>query len=159
MQSSKTTSAHATISFPNPHNTTRNNTEIYMATRTPATSEDHNSDVRQRCGCELPSSYAESCSAPSSRRHIEDVHSVGGAVGTRCARRGTCTRIQQTKPPPTQKSHSPTRTTQQIKIRKYAWQHVPSPPAKIATPTFGSDVAASHSRATLRAAALQVPNE
>jgi hypothetical protein len=69
-----------------------------MATRTVTTSEDRDSDIRQRCGCKRISSYAESCSAPSSRRHIEDVHSVGGA--TRCARHQTCTSNQQSNPRP-----------------------------------------------------------
>jgi hypothetical protein len=66
-----------------------------MATRTVATSEDRDSDIRQRCGCKIKSSYAESCSAPSSRRHVEDVHSVGVAT-THCTRHETCTRNQQT---------------------------------------------------------------
>ena len=47
---SKQTSAHSTIPFPNPHNTTRKDTKINMATRTKATSEDRDSDIRQRCG-------------------------------------------------------------------------------------------------------------
>ena len=51
-----------------------------------------------------------------------------------------------------------TRTTQHAKIRKQTWQYVLSPPAKIATPTFGSDVAARRSRATLRVAVLHVPD-
>ncbi len=38
-------------------------------------------------------------------------------------------------------------------------QHVLRPPAKIATPRFGSDVAARLNRAALRAAVLQVPKE
>jgi hypothetical protein len=129
-----------------------------MATRTVATSEDRDSEIRQRCGCKRISSYAECCSAPSSRRRVEDVHSVGGYAVANCARHDTCTRNQQTQPPPTQPSHSPTRTTQHAKIRKQTWQHVPWPPAKIATPRFGSDVAASHVRATLRAAVLQAPD-
>jgi hypothetical protein len=62
------------------------------------------------------------------------------------------------QPPPTQPSDSPTHTTQLAKIRKSTWQHVPPPPAKIATPTFGSDVAARSVRATLRAAVLQAPD-
>jgi hypothetical protein len=66
-----------------------------MATRTTATSEDRDSEIRQRCGCKICSSYAESCSAPSSRRHVEDVHSIGVAA-YRCARHETCTRNQQT---------------------------------------------------------------
>jgi hypothetical protein len=129
-----------------------------MATRTLATSEDRDSEIPQRCGCELPSSYAESCSAPSSRRHVENVHSVGVDVDTRYARHETCTRNQQIKPAPTQPSHSPTRTTQHAKIRNQTWQYIPEPPAKIATPTFGSDVAARQHRATLRAAVLQAPD-
>ena len=62
------------------------------------------------------------------------------------------------KPPPTQPSQSPTRTTQLAKMRKSAWLHVLAPPAKIATPTFGSDVAAKAYRATLRVAVLQAPD-
>ncbi len=92
---SKTTSAHSTITFHNPHNTTRKDTKINIATRTIATSKDRESKVRQRCGCKIPSSYAESCSAPSSRRQVENVHSVGAGT-VRCARHETCTRNQQT---------------------------------------------------------------
>jgi hypothetical protein len=51
--------------------------KIVNATRTAATSEDRDSDIRQRRGCKITSSYAKSCSAPSSRRHVEDVHTVG----------------------------------------------------------------------------------
>ncbi len=92
---SKPTSAHSTIPFPNPHNTTRKDTKINMATRTKATSEDRDSDIWQRCGCKICSSYAESCSAPSSRRHVEDVHSLGVGAA-RWKRHETCTRNQQT---------------------------------------------------------------
>jgi hypothetical protein len=62
----KPTSAHSSIRFPNPHNTTRKDIKINMATRTTATSEDRDSKIRQRCGCKIVSSFAESCSAPSS---------------------------------------------------------------------------------------------
>jgi hypothetical protein len=65
---SKPTSAHSTIPIPNPHDTTRKDAKIRMATRTSATSEDRDSDIRQRCGCKSCSSYAESCSAPGSQR-------------------------------------------------------------------------------------------
>jgi hypothetical protein len=126
-----------------------------MATRTIATSEDRDSEIRQRCCCMRISSYAESCSAPSSRRRVEDVHSVGGYAVANCARHETCTRNQQTQHPPTEPSYSPARTTQHAKIRKQTWQHALEPPAKIATPRFGSDVAARYNRATLRAAVLQ----
>ncbi len=114
---SKPTSAHSAVRFPNPHNTTSKDAKNNMATRTKATSEDRDSEIRQRCGCKIISCYAESCSAPSSRRHVEDVHSVGVAAA-RCARHETCTRNQQKQLPPTQASDSPTRTTQHAKIRK-----------------------------------------
>ncbi len=128
-----------------------------MATRTVATSEDRDSEIRQRCGCKISSSYAESCSAPSSRRHVEDVHSVGVAAA-RCAKHETCTRNQQSNlrplkhpiPQPAQ------RNTQ--RYEKSRWQRVLPPPAKIATPRFGSDVAARFCRPTLRAAVLQAPD-
>ena len=94
-----------------------------MATRTIATSEDRDSMIRQRCGYKIPSSYAESCSAPSSRRHVEDVHSVGVAEA-RCTRHETCTCNQQKQPPPTQTSYSPTRATQHAKIRIMATRTV-----------------------------------
>jgi hypothetical protein len=87
--------SYSTIPLPNPHNTTHEDTKINMATRTTATSEDRDSEIRQRYGCKICSSYAESCSAPSSRRHVEDVYSVGVAAD-RCARHETCTRNQQT---------------------------------------------------------------
>jgi hypothetical protein len=96
---SKPTSAHSTIPLPNPHNKTRNDTEIHMATRTSATSEDRDSVIRQRCRCKNCSTYAESCCAPGSRCHVEDVNSVGVAT-ERCARHETCTRNQQTNPRP-----------------------------------------------------------
>ena len=45
---SKPTSAHSSIRFPNPHNTTRKDAKINMATRTfKATSEDRDSEIRQ----------------------------------------------------------------------------------------------------------------
>ncbi len=91
---SKPTSAHSSIPLPNPHNTTRKVTKINMATRTIATSEDRDSEVRQRCGCKISSSYAEICSAPSSRRHVADVNSVGEA-SDHCARNKTFTHNQQ----------------------------------------------------------------
>jgi hypothetical protein len=128
-----------------------------MSTRTPATSEDRDSDIRQRCGCKSISSYAESCSAPSSRRHVEDINSVGVAAA-RCARHETCTRNQQTKPRTLK--HPIPRPAQHNtqKVRKLTRQHVLPPPAKIATPTFGSDVAARANRPSLRAAVLQAPD-
>jgi hypothetical protein len=102
--------------------TTRKNTKINMATRTSASSKDRDSEVRQRCGCKIRSSYAEICSAPSSRRHVEDVHSIGVDKVGNCARHETCTRNQQDQPPPTQASHHPTRTTQH-NTQKYENQH------------------------------------
>jgi hypothetical protein len=63
----------ASTSKSNPQATTK----IINATRTGATSEDRDSDIRQRCGCKISSTYAESCSAPNPRRHVEDVHSIG----------------------------------------------------------------------------------
>jgi hypothetical protein len=93
---SKPTSAHSTIRYLNPHNTTRKDTEINMATRTNATSEDRDPEIRQRCGCKNCSSCAENCSAPVSRRHVEDVHNVGPDIVAHCARHETCTRNQQT---------------------------------------------------------------
>jgi hypothetical protein len=91
----KPKSAHSSIRLRSQNNTTREGTEINTAKRTGATSEDRDSMVRQRCGCKICSTYAESCSAPSSRRRVEDVHGVGGAAA-RYARHETCTRNQQT---------------------------------------------------------------
>ena len=48
----------------------------------------------------------------------------------------------------------PLQSTQITEINKY---YALMPPANIASPSFGSDVAARHCRATLRAAVLQVP--
>ncbi len=66
--------------------------KVIMATRTLATSEDRDSEVRQRCGCKIISSYAENCSTPNSRRHVEDVHSVGVAAASHYAKHETCAR-------------------------------------------------------------------
>jgi hypothetical protein len=52
-------------------------TAVSITRRTLATSEDGESLIRQRCGCKLISSLAENCSAPVSRRRIEDVHNFG----------------------------------------------------------------------------------
>ncbi len=49
----KPTTAHSTIPSPNQHNTPRTDTKINIATRTFATSEDRNPDIRQRCGCKI----------------------------------------------------------------------------------------------------------
>ena len=106
---------HASPSHPYP---SRNTPYKDITRRTLATSEDRDSGIRQRRGCKISSSYAEICSAPSSRRHVEDVHNVGVATAVRCARHETCTRNQQNKPPPTQPSHPPTKTEQHAKIRK-----------------------------------------
>jgi len=131
-----------------------------MSTRTAATSKDRDSKIRQRCGCKSISSYAESCSAPSSRRHVEDVHSIG-VDAARCARRETCIRNQQANPRPL---NHPIPQPKQYNTQACALhenstkQHVLQPPAKIATPRFGSDVAARPVRATLRAAVLQAPD-
>jgi hypothetical protein len=46
---------------------------------------------------------------------------------------------------------------QHAKLHKSTQYHAHCPPAKIATPKFGSDVAAMDPRATLRAAVLQAP--
>jgi hypothetical protein len=64
---SKETSAHSSIRFPNPH---KSNSQRYenqhgnTVSRTSTTSEDRDSEIRQRCGCKISSSCAESCSAP-----------------------------------------------------------------------------------------------
>ena len=118
-----------------PHATT----QTKPTTRTEASSEDRDSKVRQRCGCKTKSSCAESSSAPSSCRHVQDVHNIGVAT-VRCTRRETLAHSQI-------KSHScnsgipltKQRLMQQLKQNQ---QHVLTPPAKIATPRFGSDVAA-----------------
>ena len=139
----------------NPRNRASKETKINMATRTVATSEDRDSDIRQRCGCKIISSYAESCSAPSFIRHVEDVHNGGGTGAAFCARHETCTRNQQTNLRPLK---HPIPQPAQHNTQKSTRQHVPAPPAKIATARFGSDVAPILSRATLRAAVLQFPD-
>jgi hypothetical protein len=155
---SKPTSAHSSIPYPNPHNTTRKNTKINTATRTSATSEDRDSEIRQRCGCNIISSYAESCSAPISRRHVEDVHSHGVEGAAAYAMHETCTRNQQTNLRPLRHHIPQPKQHNTQRYKKSTWQHVQWPPAKIATPTFGNDVALREYRASLRAAVLQAPD-
>jgi hypothetical protein len=65
---SKQTSAHSIVQYPNPRNTLTTRNDANMATRTIATSEDRDSEIRQRCGCKPLSSYAENCSGPGSQR-------------------------------------------------------------------------------------------
>ncbi len=108
------------ICFPNQHNTTRKGTKTNTATRTSATSEDRDSDIRQRCGCKPHSSNAESCSAPSSRRHVEDVYSVGGAAAVCSARHKNCTHNQQTNLRPLN-NHIPQRA--QHNTQRYKNKH------------------------------------
>jgi hypothetical protein len=117
---SKPTSAHSSVPYPNPHNTTRKDTKINTATRTSATSEDRDCEIRQRCGRKTPSSYAESCSAPHSRRHVEDVNSVGVDAAVNCASRETCTRNQQTNLRPLK---HPIPQPAQHNTQKYRNQH------------------------------------
>ncbi len=74
----RTQAQHATLLplMHPPHKASHSATnQTNTTTLTVATSENSDSDVRQRCRCKKTSSYAESCSAPSSCRHVEDVYS------------------------------------------------------------------------------------
>jgi hypothetical protein len=131
-------------------------TQTNTTTRTLATGKNRDSRIRQRRGCKKISSYAEDRSAPSSRHHIEDVNNIGGISRIRtCRRHETCTRHQHN--PHTPHSCIPLAPKLIMQKLKRTQQHVLVPPAKIATPAFGSDVAARSDRATLRAAVLQAP--
>ena len=86
----------------------------------------------------------------TNRSHVEDVHNTGS-----CTRHETRTRRKHNHIPPTHASPShpyPSRNTPNKQSQDVHW-----PPAKIATPASGSDVAARLPRAWLRAALLQVP--
>jgi len=107
--------------------------------------------VRQRCGCKINSSDAESSSGPYPTPRVEDVHSIGKTC--------TCARHQQ----------SAAEAQAHFKARKHPCPtptsafndcntcYAPWPPANIASPSFGSDVAARQHRATLRAAVVHIP--
>jgi hypothetical protein len=73
--------------------------------RTEATSEDRDSGIRQRRGCKTISSLADSCGAPSSRRHVEDVHNTGVATAD-YTRHKTSTRHRYNHNP-TSLTHAP----------------------------------------------------
>jgi hypothetical protein len=94
--------------------TKQNNTR-----RTPATSEDRDSRIRQRRGCKQTPSLAESCGAPSSRRNVEDVNNTGEAI-FRCTRHQTSTRHRyDNNPPLAHPPHTHTHTaTHQTKHHK-----------------------------------------
>ncbi len=113
--------------------------------------------IRQRCGCKGLSTYAESSSAPNPRRHIEDVHYVGVAAPDCRARHEARAHTINTAHSPILK-HSPSQSRPHAGHRQSTQQHALEPPAKIATPTFGSDVAARSDRASLRFAVLQTPD-
>jgi hypothetical protein len=104
----------------------------------------------QRCGCKPITSDAESSSAPSPIRRIEDVHRTETVrVTCPCATQqqsATAAQAQRVS----SKHHTPP-------ITAINTHYAPIPPANIASPSFGSDVAAKACRATLRAAVLQVP--
>jgi hypothetical protein len=122
-------------------------------TRTIATSEESESSARQRCGRKPMPSHAESCSAPSPRRRVEDVNNIRLST-VRCARRELWAHDQRSVL--LSLTHPPSQTiASRISSNKHN-KHVPTPPAKKASPALGSDVAARQDRATLRAAVLQV---
>jgi hypothetical protein len=122
-------------------------------TVTKATSEDRESSARKGCGRKIKSSLAESCSAPSPRRRVEDVNNIRLMI--RCARRESWTHHQRSSLLQLTHPHSQT-IAPRISSNKQN-KHVQPPPAKIASPALGSDVAARPLRALLRAAVLQVP--
>ena len=66
---------------------------------TSAASEDRKSEVRQRCGCNITPSCAQSRSAPRSRSRVEDVHSIEEGTIVDCAKRETRKHAQHTARP------------------------------------------------------------
>jgi hypothetical protein len=123
-------------------------------TRTIATSEESETSVRQRCGRKILSSHAESCSAPSPRRRVEDVNNIRLAA-VHCARRELWAHDQRSALLPLTHPLSQTNASR-ISSNKHN-KRVPWPTENNASPAFGSDVAARLYLATLRTAVLQVP--
>jgi hypothetical protein len=89
----------APISVLNTNQNKRKASKITTTQRTPTASEYRESEIRQRCGCRISSSYAENCGAPISRSHIEDVHSVDPTGAENCARYETCMHNLHRTPP------------------------------------------------------------
>ena len=96
---------------------TRKYMKINMATRTFSACKDRDSITRQRCGCKITSSCAESCDAPGSRTYVEDVHSVGADVA-RCAKHEICTNDQRSTLRQLKHTIPSMKRQQQIKIQK-----------------------------------------
>jgi hypothetical protein len=94
-------------------------------------SKNGDAQIRQRCGCKMTSTYAESCSAPNPRRHVEDVHNVEDQPI--CARHeARAHTINKTHSPILK--HSPSQSRPHAGHRQSTKHHALCPPAKIATP-------------------------
>jgi hypothetical protein len=116
-----------------------------------AASKHRDTHIRQRCGRKIHSSLAEVCSAPSSRRRIEDVNYFREMETSGCTKHGSIMNTAHSplacKPaiPTPSYPHPPTNATLRA-IEKatncQSSQNIHMPPEKIAIPTFGSDVAA-----------------
>ena len=94
---------HASPSHSYPSCNTPNKTSQDVHTSEDPTSEDRDSGIRQRRGCKITSSLAESCGAPSSRPHVEDVHNTGNVKTAHYTRHKTSTRHRY--------NHNPTSIT------------------------------------------------
>ena len=109
--------------------------------------------IRQRCGCKSISSDAESSRGPSSTRSIEDVHDIGRIITCNCATHQPSAVAAHATFRNSQASLPSSRTTNTA-INDFNTCYAPWPPANIASPSFGSDVAARNDRATLSDDAL-----
>jgi len=107
--------------------------------------------IRQRCACKPTSSDAENSSGPHPTRSIEYVHSVDNCTCCTCARHQH-KQASQLACAPTPPPHTPAHA-----INNFHTCYAPPPSANIASPSFGSDVAAIPSRATLSNAVAHVP--
>ena len=142
--------------------------------RTGAAGEYCESVIRQRCGCKICSSEAKSSSGPYPTCSIEDVHSIGKITCT-CAKHLVAlkmsTVLKGAPVPPAQGISNQRRQQKQTlslatmphthapppAINDFNTCYAPQPPANIASPSFGSDVAARYARATLSDAVVHVP--
>ncbi len=129
--------------------------------RTYAASEYRESLIWQRCGCKKCSSDAEGSSGPCTARRIEDVHSIDNTVIMQRLYIPICATHQQSAAAaaatPRHSRSPPPPQIQPPAINDINIYYVLSPPANIASPPFGSEVAARYCRTTLRAAVVHAP--
>ncbi len=142
---------------PTPTYTTPCNQSLQHMLRTFTASEYCESIIRQRCGCKITSSDAESSSGPYPTPSNEDVHSIDITTCTfSCARHQQSAVGAKSKFETRKHFFSRPQTTPPA-INDFSNCYALSPPANIESPSFGSDVAASSCRPTLRAAVVHIP--